>query len=352
MGNNFGPPQIPNILSTYDPTATLPGWGGSGNGSAGPPMGRGGGAAGGGGFNPLGIFGGSGRGGGGGLLGNLKNLKGINWGGFTHSGDVGTPGVNGQPGVDQGASGGSITGVSGLLGQGLTAGGMMLASHGLLGNSMGTWSGTAQGALGGAAVGFAMGGPIGAAIGGGVGLAIGLGEQIAGVESPAHEAARLVKSIYGVSIPENSGTIKQIVSVAQSQYGGTISVAVRSPSVRQLVQLYSEATGQHMPLSATTPYGGNLVEQGGKLYQQASYQDGMAHVYNSSLPTLGGLSTTNYPTPGGAPTGGAGMSFALNINGTPITPEFVADQSLAAQGSAYGRTQQAANLTLPGLMVA
>src|SRR5580700_4282429 len=38
-----------------------------------------------------------------------------------------------------------------------------------------------------------------------------------------------------------------------------IAVAVRSPSVRQLVMLYSEATGQKMPLSATTPYAGSLV---------------------------------------------------------------------------------------------
>jgi hypothetical protein len=45
-------------------------------------------------------------------------------------------------------------------------------------------------------------------------------------------------------------------------------VAVRSPSVRQLVMLYSEATGQKMPLSATTPYAGSLVEQGGRASAQ------------------------------------------------------------------------------------
>jgi len=45
-------------------------------------------------------------------------------------------------------------------------------------------------------------------------------------------------------------------------------VAVRSPSVRQLVMLYSEATGQKMPLSASTPYAGSLVEQGANLYQE------------------------------------------------------------------------------------
>jgi hypothetical protein len=49
------------------------------------------------------------------------------------------------------------------------------------------------------------------------------------------------------------------------------TVAVRWPSLRQLVMLYSEATGQKMPLSATTSYAGRLVEQVGNLYRQASY---------------------------------------------------------------------------------
>jgi hypothetical protein len=47
-----------------------------------------------------------------------------------------------------------------------------------------------------------------------------------------------------------------------------------------------------------------------------------------------------------------GTTIALNINGQPITPEFVTDQSMAAQGASYGRTQQAANMQVPGLMVA
>jgi hypothetical protein len=76
------------------------------------------------------------------------------------------------------------------------------------------------------------GGPAGALLGAGIGaatgLGIGLGEKLAGVESPVRQA-----------------------------HGGSVSVAVRSPSVRQFVMLYSEATGQKMPLSATTPMAGS-----------------------------------------------------------------------------------------------
>jgi len=147
--------------------------------------------------------------------------------------------------------------------------------------------------------------------------------------------------------------VKQVVAIAQQEFGGQISVAVRSPSVRQLVMLYSEATGQKMPLSAATPYGGSLAEVGGNLYQQAAFQNNQWHAYQSGIPTLGGISAAPYPTPGAIPSAGMGnTTIALNINGTPITPEFVMDQSMAAQGGSYGRTQQAANMQVPGLMVA
>jgi hypothetical protein len=63
---------------------------------------------------------------------------------------------------------------------------------------------------------------------------------------------------------------------------------------------------------------------------------------------------TTYPTtPGPNTSAGAGSTYlSLNINGQPITADFVADQSMAAQNASYGRTQQSANLQVPGLMVA
>ncbi len=172
--------------------------------------------------------------------------------------------------------------------------------------------------------------------------------------APEAHASKLIKQVYGIDIPKSSGTVKQVVAIAQQEFGGQISVAVRSPGVRQLVMLYSEATGQKMPLSAATPYGGSLAEVGGNLYQQASFQNNQWHTYQSGIPTLGGITGTPYPTPGGPSTsaGMGGTTIALNINGTPITPEFVMDQSMAAQGTSYGRTQQAANMQVPGLMVA
>jgi hypothetical protein len=230
------------------------------------------------------------------------------------------------------------------------AAGMMLAMSGLFGANRGTWGGIAESAAGGALIGEQIGGPLGAAIGAGAGFLAGLGEKLFGVESPVHKAERLVKQIYSINI--NDATARQIVSIAQQKYANNISVAVTDPDVRKMLQLYAEGTGQKFPLSASTPVGGSLVEQGGRLYQQASYVNGVPYSFQSSLPVLGGLGAGNvYPAFGGPVTSGGGVNLALNINGQPITPEFVTDQSMAAQGSSYYRTQQSANLQVPGLMV-
>jgi hypothetical protein len=242
-----------------------------------------------------------------------------------------------------------------------TAAGMMLATSGLMGKQMGSWGGVGMGTVGGgllgAGIGMQAGGPMGAVLGAGIGaiagFGIGVGEKLAGIESPTVKAHNDIKQIYGVDIPQNSGTIKQVVGIAQSEFGNDIAVAVRSPKVRQLVMLYSEATGQKMPLSASTPYAGSLVEQGGNLYQQASFQNNAWHSYASDLPTLGGIGGTPFPTTAGPnTTAGGGTNVSININGQPINADFVADQTLAGQNASYGRTQQSANMQVPGLMVA
>ena len=333
-----------------------PSWSGGGNSSvATPPFFPTGGTAhtGGGGFN---------------LGGTFSNLKSSFW-----NNDIYT-----APGRATTAAG--IGGLKGdaaavLTSQGAAAtymaAGMPLSMAGLTGSRRGTWGGIAESTGGGALVGAGIGTMImpgiGTAIGAGIGAAAAFAtsaaEKLFGVKSLEQTAHDDIKSIYGVDVPTNSGVIKQIVEMAKSQYGGSISTTVRSPNVRQLIMLYAEGTGQKMPLSATTPYGGSLVEQGGRLYQQATYQGGQAYTYASNIPTLGGISASTYPTPGGPNTsGGAGATYlSLNISGADaanfmtgqfVTPQFVADQSVAAQNSSYGRTQQSANMQLPGLTVA
>jgi hypothetical protein len=354
-------------VSSGNPLAMLSAWSGGGGGaSAGssadvPTMSV---AAGGRGFNPLAMLIGGGKaasGGGsavGGFAGILKNLKGADWGGLTRSGVGYNPDgtMNDQWGNP---TDNHVTGVNGIAGAALGGGGMMLASAGLLGANRGTWGGIAEGTAGGAMIGYQQGGALGALIGGAAGFAIGGIEKLLGIISPETKAKQMVKQIYGVSI--NDATAKQIASIATQKYGGNVSVAVRDPDVRKMLMLYAQGTGQKFPLSAATPQGGSLAEQGGNLYQQASYVNGVATTFQSNLPVLGGLGGgNNYPTPGG-PAAGAGMgplSISMNIGGSDaasfltgqvVTPGYVADASMAAQNASYGRVQASANTQLPGL---
>ena len=307
----------------------------------------------------LGMAGASGKSGAGSMAGNfsgmLKGFKG-NLGGFTRS--DGSYTTDSDTGEISDVSGGKINGVNGLAGAALMGGGMMAAQAGLLGKNRGTWGGIAEGAAGGAAVGMSIAGPIGAGIGAVAGFGIGLGEMLAGDVSPETKAKQLCKQIYGISI--DSGMATQIAQLAQSKYGGNVAIAVRDPDTRKMLQLYATGTGQKFPLSATTPQAGSLQEQGGKLYQVATYQNGNPYTFQSSLPVAGGFATGQYPSP---PQGGSGpTNVTLSLNGqsaadvlegrigSTVTPGFVQDQYASAQSSSNGRVDNSAMMQQPGLI--
>jgi hypothetical protein len=233
-------------------------------------------------------------------------------------------------------------------------GAMMLAQYSLLGNARGTLGGIAGGAIGGATIGFGIGGPLGAAIGGAAGGLIGVGELLAGVEPPFREAERLVRSQYHISI--NRTTADHIVALAQSSYGGRVSVAVRSPEVRQMLGLYAAGTGQanSFPASANAPHGGSLIESGGSLFQGASYQYGNAYAYQSNLPVYGGGSPGLLPNPGNNGLmvfnieGGSVNKF---LDGGVFSPSAVSGKYASAMNASAGRADQAMNFSEPGSIV-
>ena len=299
------------------------------------------------------LGGGQSKGSGGGGLSNWTGNLGKSWDSLKNS--VGLGDTSNFDGIGDYANAIGKSKVAGAVGG-------MLATNGLI-NNAGTWKGTMEGTAGGAMLGYQAAGPFGAAVGASIGLEVGLFEKLAGVETPENEAKRLVKQQYGVSI--DTSMAKQIVSIAQQKYSSHVSVAVRDPDVRKMLMLYAQGTGQKMPLSATTPEAGSLAEVGGKLYQQATYQgtNGTPYTFQSSLPVLGNLGGGNYASPGSPNvSGGSGPTYvSLNIGGSDtanfmtgqfVTPQFVQDQSMAAQNSSYGRTQQSANMQLPGLTIA
>jgi hypothetical protein len=232
------------------------------------------------------------------------------------------------------------------------AAGMMLAMNGLFSGSRGTWGGIAQSTAGGALIGDQIGGPLGAAIGADAGFLAGLGEKLFGVESPENEAKRLVKQLYSLNI--DNSMAKQIAGIAQQKYAGHVSIAVRDPDVRKMLMLYSEATGQKMPLSATTPQSASLAEMGGRLYQQATYVNGTPYAFQSNLPVLGGYATGTYLSPGPMmlQVNVQGQGAAQFVAGQVVTPEFVQAQWSSAAAGSNGRLQNSAVIQQPGLVIA
>jgi len=293
---------------------------------------------------------GIGRGGFGGVLSGLKSAVGL--------GNISTDSNGGrwaQVG-NQSISLDSLGGYANAIGRSpaFGAAGSMLAMQGLLGSSRGTWGGVGMGAVGGAMVGFQMGGPLGALIGGGAGLLAGLGEKIAGVETPENEAKRLVQQIYSLNIDNN--TAKQIAAMAKQSYGGNVSSAVRSPEVRQLLQLVAESTGQKSNLFLNNPQGVNFTQTGGVLNQSAVWNNGTPYTYASNLPVSGPAGST---IPTGNPYGGA-MNLTLNLNGQSaadvlegrVGPALVSNSRTVAASSVAGGAASSARVNGAMMMLA
>ena len=358
--------SLPSLFSGGNPASML-GPGGT-SGFTGPV---------GGGFNLGSHFGG------GGLFSIGGSGGGFNLGSLFGRGPNPGPSASSQPGWTGGAApppGGydADAGMSaksvGSLGGGLasaaasagTTFGPLIAMHGLTGKDAGTAAGIGWGTLGGAAtgagIGFDLGGPLGAALGAGIGAAAGalagIGEMLAGVESPQTEAKRLVKQMYGITI--NDQAQNQIVKIAQQNYAGRVSLAVRSPEVRQMLGLYAQGTGQSSAkaIMNSMPHGAGLSESGGTLYQDTSTLFGASYKYASSLPTLGGNNSTqqfNSPAPPPIviqsltlPIGD--KSVAAFLTGSVVTSDYVSDQFTEGLANSYNRVQNSATLQEPGLI--
>jgi hypothetical protein len=115
-----------------------------------------------------------------------------------------------------------------------------------------------------------LGTAIGAGVGAAAGLLAGVGEKIAGAISPEQQIRQQVKDLYGVDI-QAKGVLDQIKQFADSKYGGSYSLAIHAPDVRQLIMLYAQSKGMNMPLPSTIPHAGSLTEVNGSLFQQATY---------------------------------------------------------------------------------
>ena len=255
----------------------------------------------------------------------------------------------------------ATTGVGGIAGGLMGSFGTKLAVSGLFGQDRGTGAGIGEAAGGGAMIGMEYGGPIGAAIGAAAGALAGTGEMLAGDISPRTKAKRQVKQKYNIVIQNQ--TADQIVSIAQSKYGGNVSLAVASPEVRQMLGVYAAGTGQGLSgaLMASTPHAAGLTQQGGALTQTAEYMYGTAYSFKSGIPVANGLTSQSYQSPSGyngsSPVNISGLSISVSGGGMAdfmtnnvVNSDYVAASMAQANQNSNGRVQSSAQYQAPGLL--
>jgi hypothetical protein len=227
-------------------------------------------------------------------------------------------------------------------------GGALLAMDGL---RRGGKLGVAETSAGGAMIGYKYGGPWGALIGGIAGAVAGVVRLF--VKGATEKTKDKIKALYGVDISDK-GVLKQIVDMTKSEFGGNIDMAIRSPQIRDLIQLYAMTTGQKttgMP-GTVTPL--SLVETGGSLFQSPQYNNG------TPLPALGGLPGLDRIGAGTVSGGG----LVLQLNGPATTallrgeavqvitnnPRLVQSASMAATKSNANRRELPSLQLSPGTL--
>lgn len=228
--------------------------------------------------------------------------------------------------------------------------GAMLAFDGL---RRGGFTGMAETTAGGAMIGFKFGGPLGAAIGAAAGLVAGIVRLF--VKGAEEKAKAKIKALYGVDIADK-GVLKQIVDTAKSAFGGNLDLAIRSPQIRDLIQLYAMTIGQKptgMP-GTVTPL--SLVETGGSLFQSPSYSNG------SSLPGLSGLPSLD-KIGGGTPSAAGPTVINITVPGAKEffeketvrvvveNPRAVQSAAMTATKANAGRREMTGLQLSPGLIV-
>lgn len=286
-----------------------------------------------------------------GMLGGLKGFFGFGSSSVGWAGKATTTATMGGKLTALGTSPAALLGGAALIGMGLKRGGL---------------SGLGMTAAGGALIGFKYGGPIGAVIGGIAGAVAGTVRLF--MKSAEEKAREKIRSAYGLDV-KDKGLLKQIVQMSKDSFGGNLDMAIRSPQIRELLELYAMSTGQGFGTQAKVrPV--SLMQDAGGISQNPYYENGRALAFTGAF----GTRTSADIIPGNP----GGVGYATNFGAGPVvvqsvvqldyqaTTDFMhgktaesldANPRMAqsavnkAQRGNYGRREQAAQMTHPGLIL-
>lgn len=270
---------------------------------------------------PVSGIGGAGRAGG---LAGLGGLGGL----FFNSGSISLGAGSATTAAGIGGFGGALAGLA-TSPAALLGGGLLAAQGVKMGGKTGAGLSIGGGALAGAAVGTLIFPGLGTLAGAAIGaIAGGVASLIRSfVKSAEEKMIEKVKAAYDLTIDRSYA--KTLVAIAKQNFGGNIDVAIRSPQVVEMLELYAMASGQHFGARAKLrPV--SLVETRAGLFQEASFQNGQPLSFGGSLPVFGGLPTNLIPTnPRGIQT--AAPAPAINLQ-VVMEPKVTVDNQITPAG--------------------
>ncbi len=250
--------------------------------------------------------------------------------------------------------GGMATTAAGIGGLGGAALGVLTSPAALIGGGLlgyaglrrGGLSGLATAAAGGALVGTYFLPGLGTAIGAGIGAVAWLFRMFfRGAEEKLREK---IRAVYGVEM-RDKGILRQLLEIAKQGFGGNLDVAIRSPQIRDLIELYAMATGQSSAGLASRMAPVSLLQQGGALYQQTFPPGAVPRLdrIGAGTPQSTGPIVINITVPG------AKEFFEKETVRVVLdNPRAVQSSSLSATRANAGRRELLALQLSPGTLIA
>lgn len=187
----------------------------------------------------------------------------------------------------------------------LFMGGAMLGAKGL---QRGGLSGLGMSTAGGAMIGFSVGGPLGAGIGAAIGAGAGLIRMLFG--GAEDKIVEKVRAAYNLRISKQFAR-DPLLPMIRQQFGGNIDVGIRSPAIRELIELYAMSTGQKAGGIMDRPRNIEMFQSGGRIFESPSF--------------LGGERLPNLTRSGGAaqqPAGGSTTIVNLTMPADAVNDAF------------------------------
>ncbi len=241
------------------------------------------------------------------------------------------------------ALGGSALGLAGAfkLGQ----------SGSTLGRSLAIPTGIASGMLGFGALAsifpaLIAAGPIGFLAAGAIGGTIGLISLLR--DSAEEKIVKRVREIYKIDIPRRFAK-DPLLAIIRQQFGGNVDLGLRSPAVRELIELYAMSTGQNSAGIVARAVPSVFANQGGTLTQVPTYQNG--------APVMAGSTASVSASPQPVVLQLDGPATVALLRGEAVTavsanPRVVSQAAVAGQRQGSGRRESAASTLNPAFLTA